>query len=154
MSLKIVGDGLKQLIKNLDDANKTSIEVGWFEANKYPNGEPVAGVAAVHEHGSPKQNIPPRPFMEPAKEKDGDKWLDTYGALFEKATISGSSLDDVYELVGSMIVIDIKQSIAAVNSPPLKPATIAQRARDGYNTTDILQASNQMIRTVTKVVNK
>ncbi len=35
-------------------------KVGWFKTAKYPNGVPVAVVAAVHEFGWPEHNIPPR----------------------------------------------------------------------------------------------
>jgi hypothetical protein len=43
------------------------LQVGFMEnADPYPDGTPVALVAAVQEFGSPSNGIPPRPFMRPA----------------------------------------------------------------------------------------
>jgi hypothetical protein len=40
--------------------NGAQARVGWFASAVYEGGQPVAGVAAVHEYGSPEKKIPPR----------------------------------------------------------------------------------------------
>ncbi len=54
---------LKRLQKALSAADKSDLQVGWFESAKYDDGTPVAGVAAIQEFGSAKNRIPPRPFF-------------------------------------------------------------------------------------------
>ena len=56
---------------NLKALAKIEGKVGWFESAEYPEGTPVAYVAAIQELGHGK--IPPRPFMAPAMKKNKEK---------------------------------------------------------------------------------
>ena len=40
-----------------------TLRVGFLENAKYPDGTPVAMVAAIQDYGAPGAGIPPRPFF-------------------------------------------------------------------------------------------
>lgn len=46
-----------------DELNKKQLKIGFFEHSKYPDGTPIAYVAAIQELGYGP--IPPRPFFAP-----------------------------------------------------------------------------------------
>lgn len=102
-------------------------EAGWFESAKYPDGTPVAYVATIQEFGSPKNSIPPRPFMRPTLAEKSGEWkaLALRGA---KAMARGNeTIGTVMEKLGSKAAGDIRKTISNVNSPALKDATIKAR---------------------------
>jgi phage gpG-like protein len=103
--------------------------VGIVEAQNYPDGTPVAYVAAIHEYGSPKNNIPMRPFFRPTIKKNQTNWtaILTKGA---KAVFNGKeSIGSVLDKVASLAAGQIRQAISEIKSPPLKAATIANKLR-------------------------
>jgi len=119
--------------------------VGWFPGAKYPDGTQVAYVATIHEFGSPAQGIPPRPFVRPTVAGQQKVWA---GIMADgvRAVISGrASSGDVLEGVGLQAAGDIGKTIANLTSPPLKPATVAARARryaDGKITNSLTKPLN------------
>ena len=121
------GDGLKVLVESLKEFGDKKLEVGVFESAKYEDGTPVAGVAAVQEFGSPKNAIPPRPFMSTTiEEKKGEiKDLFNRGA---KAVVNGDSTpEDALDTVGLAVAGQIKTTISEISSPPLSPVTLHLR---------------------------
>lgn len=155
---KTGGIGVDELRKRIDELDKLSAFVGWLESAKYDDGTPVAGIAAVHEYGSPKMNIPPRPFMRTAKQDNFDSWRNIvkYGA--KQILLGRSSAKNVMEMLGLKIEGDIKLAIKSVSSPALKPATIEAKRRkkaDGKkigNLTKPLVEEAIMLNTVTHEV--
>lgn len=104
-------------------------KAGWFSTSKYEDGTPVAYIASIHEFGSPKNNIPPRPFMRPTTNREVLQWTKLL-ADGARAVLAGkSTAAKVMEAVGLRAAGDIARSITLVFSPPLKPATIAARRR-------------------------
>jgi len=104
-------------------------KVGWFPSAKYGDGTPVAYIATIHEFGSPRNNIPPRPFMRPtiAKRKESWKALAEQGA---RAVAQGRyTVDKVLEEIGNQAAGDIGKTISEIQSPPLKAATVRARMR-------------------------
>ena len=47
------------------------LRVGFLEGATYPNGTPVAMIAAIQEFGAPKAGIPPRSYFRPLIAKSG-----------------------------------------------------------------------------------
>lgn len=146
------------LTDRLKEIDGKQLQVGWFASSVYPNGTPVALVASAQEFGSTINNIPPRPFMRPtiAREESAWKALLLSGS---KAVLKGNStVDDVYNALGLQAAGDIAKTIASITTPPLKPATIAARARKRKDRTitDTLKKplvdTALMINTVTHVV--
>lgn len=103
--------------------------VGWFSSARYDEGTPVAAVAAIHENGSPKNNIPPRPFLAPTIQKHGGQWRDDLKAGARGILAGTETAETVMEKMGLQVAGQIKEEILTLTSPPLKPATIAARRR-------------------------
>lgn len=100
---------------------------GWFPDAVYPDGTPVAYVAAIQELGSESRSIPARPFMRPAAIKNEDKWRAT-AALAATRILDGKMTGEQgMELIASVAAEDIVDSIKDVNSPPLSQITLGVR---------------------------
>lgn len=122
MVKKTSTDNAGAIIKRMDDLKKTSVRVGWFGDKRYIDGPPVAYVAAIHEYGAPKANIPPRPFMRPTFAKHHKTWgADIMRGI--QAVLSGSiSTKDMWTEIGGKVAGNIADGIKAVMSPPIKRA--------------------------------
>lgn len=135
------------IVSQIKELEGKQVQAGWFASAVYYDGTPVAYVASIQEFGSPANNIPPRPFMRPAVAQNKNAWL----ALMQqgaKAIIrGGQTLGQVMGKLGQRASDDIAKSIEAVDSPPLKPATIR---RKGF--AKPLVDSGIMLQSVTYVV--
>lgn len=104
-------------------------KVGFFETAKYPDGTPVAEIAAVQELGYPKGGIPPRPFMRTAAAEHGKEWKESF-AKGAKAIANGRfTAHQVMDAVGQAAAGDIRKKISTITTPPLKASTVAARRR-------------------------
>lgn len=140
MSDKIL-DALNNIASNLSDRQ---LKVGFIDGATYPDGTPVAMVAATNEYGNPANNQPPRPFFRNAIAEHESEWLDAISRGLEK----GVPIDDVLAVVGERAVGDVVQSIATLMDPPLSPATIASRKSKGNSSIKPLVDTKVMIRDV------
>ena len=123
----------KDVFKRLKNIQNATLNVGWFDA-KYEDGTPVSTVAMIQEFGAPEKNIPPRPFMRPAKMEHAQEWKELFqkGA---KAIHKGSKTEeDVLNELGDRIIADIRSAIMDVHFPPLKEQTLkARRSKGNYS---------------------
>lgn len=117
---------LRQTIKALDGAQG---RVGWFPSAKYEKGQPVAGIAAVHEFGIPSKNIPERAFMRPTAIEHHNEWKETVGQLTKAAAQGHIKPDDIMEAVCLAAEGHVRGAIIKLSGPKLKDATIAARKR-------------------------
>lgn len=107
----------------------TESRVGWFPSAVYEGGQPVAGVAAVQEFGSPSRGIPPRSFMRSTASEKREEWAKT-ALLASKAAINGQiSGEQVAEVVALAAEGHIRQTITKISEPPLAASTVAARKR-------------------------
>lgn len=97
-----------------------TLEVGFFEKARYPDGEFVASVAYKNEYGNPR--IPPRPFFRGAIFNNSDKWGDLALKFFKRA-----DSETALGMLGESIRGDIIRSIDKTNTPPNSPVTIARK---------------------------
>lgn len=134
-------DALNNIASNLSDKQ---LKVGFIDGATYPDGTPVAMVAATNEYGNPANNQPPRPFFRNAIAEHESEWLDAISRGLQK----GVPIDDVLAAVGERAVGDVVQSIATIMDPPLSPATIASRKSKGNSSTKPLVDTKVMIRDV------
>lgn len=142
----------------LDQLQQKQLKVGWLDTAQYPDGTPVAYVAAIQEFGSAPQGIPPRPFMRPAVEEQTTRW-NKIAAQGAKAVLANSmDAGAALDMIGLAAAGDIAKTIAKIDSPPLKPATVKSRQR-GYadketvgNLTKPLVHTALMINSLTHVV--
>ena len=120
----------KVVMKNLKKLKNYKLTIGWFDA-KYEDGTPVEQVAMIQEFGAPERNIPPRPFMRPAKMEHEQEWKEQLAKAMKKVHTGRVNQEEALEELGETIVKDIKQAIMNVTVPPLKADTIKNRRRKG-----------------------
>ncbi|MDA8485851.1 hypothetical protein NNO07_22520 [Pseudomonas resinovorans] len=111
----------KELAKKLGKG--AGLKAGFLETATYPEGTPVATVAAANEFGDPEIERPPRPFFRNAIQEKSERWADGLGELIK----SGNSAEQSLALTGEAIRNDIQESIRKFSDPPLAPSTIAQK---------------------------
>lgn len=132
---------VKAALKELEGIKS---EAGWFESAHYPEGPPVAYVAAIHEFGAPSAGIPPRPFMRPAMAQYGQEWMDALKQGASAVVGGQAGARDVMETVAMRAAFDIGKSLTAVTGPALKPATVARKGH-----TKPLVETGQLMQSVT-----
>lgn len=99
-----------------------SVEVGFLEGATYPDGTPVAAVAAWNEFGT--ENSPARPFFRNMIAKESPSWPAKMAGAY-KAT--GGNGQKTLALMGDDIEGALKQSINDLTAPPLAPSTIKRK---------------------------
>jgi hypothetical protein len=121
------GDKLKDFLDRIGTAaekNKNIVRAGFLENATYPDGTPVAMIAALQDFGAPKAGIPPRPFMRNAIAEHQQDWANGIAAQFKA---NNYDINLTLTQAGHAIVGDIKQSIIDTNEPALKPETIKRK---------------------------
>lgn len=113
---------LQEIMKKV--GNMPEVKVGFLEGSTYPDGTPVAQVAATQNYGSPAMKIPARPFFTNMIKAKSPKW----GANLERIAIANDydmqkSMEKMGEAIGSQLV----DSIVATRQPPLSPVTLMLR---------------------------
>lgn len=111
--------------KALAELDSKEIRVGFFDTAKYPDGTPIAYVAAIQEFGY--KSIPPRPFMRPAENKNKAKWAKQIAEGVRAALDGKVTIEHALEQVALGAAGDVKKAIKAVNSPPLSILTLLLR---------------------------
>lgn len=140
--------------KVLEELGRKEIKVGFFESAKYPDGTPIAYVAAIQEFGHGP--IPPRPFLRPAEQQNAAKWQKGIAAGVKAALNGEVTIEHALEQVGMVAAGDVRKAIRAVTAPPLADSTI--RARQGRlkgkksASAKPLVDTGQMIQAVTSAV--
>lgn len=110
------------------------VKIGFLEGAKYPNGTPVAEVAAKNEFGDPQNTyegrrapIPSRPFFRNAISENKGLWP---GMI---ATIAKVQKFDTHKVLGQMAEIikgEIQLEILKMSDPPNSRITIEKK---GFN---------------------
>ena len=128
-------------------ARSKSVSVGFFSTAKYPDGTPVAAVAAWNEFGT--ERIPERPFLRQSIEgaekvimpvlKDG---IDPRDMALDRTTAGK---------VGLVMQARIQRSITELRTPANAPSTTAPRPQ-GKGSSNPLIDTGHMRDSVTYVV--
>jgi hypothetical protein len=119
---------LEKIGKQLQNADY--VRVGFLEGARYPDGRPVAMVAAIQEFGAPKVKIPPRPFFRNMIAKHSKDWPQAASNLL-KANNYDTKL--TLNMVGDAIAGQLRQSIVDTHSPVLSPVTLMLRKMKAQN---------------------
>lgn len=139
---------LEQLIKELETK---VVKVGYFEHSTYPDGTPIAYVAAIQEMGYVKGGIPARPTLHPAMEAGTSNYKNGVARAFRNA-MAGDDLVTGLNAIGEVAAGDVKQAISSLTSPSLKQSTVDARRRRhhaGKASDKPLVDSGQMLQAVT-----
>ncbi len=100
------------------------VRVGFLENAKYPDGTPVAMIAAIHNFGAPRAGIPPRPFFTNMILAKKAEWPKAMGDLL---IANDFHVYPALRLTGEAIAGQLRESIVKTNAPPLKPETIVRK---------------------------
>ena len=136
------GPGKAILREAIKDLSAHRAKVGWLESAKYPEGQPVAYVAAIQEFGYPPKGIPPRLGMRATIEQRRAAWRAMAKRGASAVLVGNGTASDMLALVAEQARGDFLRTIAAVQTPPLAQSTISNRARR--------KASGEVTKTLTK----
>lgn len=137
-----MADSIEDFLNNVaSQLDSKQLKVGFIDGATYPDGTPVAMVAATNEYGRPENNQPPRPFFRNAIAEHESEWTDAIA----RGIRAGYPVDQVLEVVGAQIQGDVQESIAQLMAPPLAASTIAARKSKGNNSTKPIVDTKVMI---------
>ncbi|QHC34153.1 hypothetical protein [Komagataeibacter xylinus] len=138
------GSKLKAALEKLSQKVKDGghVRVGFLEGKSYPDGTPVAQVAAWNEFGT--KTAPPRPFMRNTISAHSEQWGDALSAALKSTDYDAKKS---LEVVGMVIEGQIRDEISNLNDPPNAPLTNLLKdrfPRGDYSTEDFLQAVHDL----------
>lgn len=113
---------LKAIAERL--GNASSVQVGFLAEATYPDGKPVAMIAAIQEFGAPAAGIPPRPYFRNMISAKKGEWPGAVAGLVKQNDYDALR---VLQLTGEAVAGQLRESIVLTNSPPLKPSTIVRK---------------------------
>lgn len=119
--------GTERIRKVLEAVDKKRISVGIFDTSVYPDGIPVAYVAAIQEFGYAGGNIPPRPFFRPTIEAKKSEWGRQVAGAVQGAIDGKVDILKAFDGIGGMAAGDIAKTLSKLTTPPLKESTIEAR---------------------------
>jgi hypothetical protein len=105
-------------------SNADLVRVGFLEKSSYPDGTPVAMVAAIQDFGAPKVGIPPRPFFRNMIAEKSSEWPRAIADLLKANDYDAAK---TLNQVGEAVAGQLRESIVATNEPPLAPSTIKRK---------------------------
>lgn len=123
------GEKLEAALREIADMvdGGGGVKVGFLANATYPDGTPVAMIAAIQDFGAPGAGIPPRPFFRNMIAEKSPEWPKAIADLLVQ---NGYDLAKTFEQVGQGIAGQLRQSIVDTNDPPLAPSTIARKGFD------------------------
>lgn len=133
---KIKWEGIKRELILLDKSyTKVGIpKSGEFKnisENKVNSLEEQIIVAAVHEFGAPKKNIPERPFLRTAFDDKENDLMRFKEIIIDKIIKNKITFQQGLGLLGEFMTRAVQEKINSIYSPPLKEETIRRKTRAG-----------------------
>jgi len=104
--------------------NHATLQVGFLSGATYPDGTPVALIAAIHNYGAPRAGIPPRPFFTNMIHDKSPEWGPAIAKLLKSTDYD---VVQTLQLTGLAIQGQLQQAIRDFQGVPLKPATIRRK---------------------------
>lgn len=129
---------IKALVDKLGKASE--VRVGFLENATYPDGTPVAMVAALNNFGAPGVGIPPRPFFSNMIADKSPGWGKQFAAVLAAAD---NDADKALELMGEGMAGQLREAIIAGAGPANSPVTDLLKQRfpmGGQTFADVQQA--------------
>lgn len=102
-------------------------KIGWPSGKEYPDGTPVAYVAAIQNFGVPDKSIPPRPMLKPTVEANQPRWAEILKHFARQVANGDMDAFDALDGVGRVAAMDLQATIAQINEPELSPITVLLR---------------------------
>lgn len=143
---------LSQLAEKISTAS--SVKVGFLENSQYPDGTPVAMIAAIQNFGAPSRGIPPRPFFTNMIIAHSDEWGDDIGELLVRTDFDAAK---ALTLEGQHIEGQLRESILDGDYTANSPVTNLLKDRfplGGQTFDDVLQARKDVAEGITAPAGK
>lgn len=123
------GDKAEAYLKSLADrlGKPATLKVGFLSGATYPDGTPVALVAAVQNFGAPSRGIPPRPFFTNMVDEKSPTWGD---AMAKQMRATDNDARGALQRMGEGIKGQLQQAIRDFGGAPLAPATVKRKGFD------------------------
>lgn len=115
-------EALSAIRKRVEEGR--SVSVGFMSNAKYPDGTPVAMVAAIHNYGAPGAGIPARPFFSNMVADESPNWGPQLGKLLKTG---GFDAVTALSQMGELIAGELRQSIIYGDWQPLSETTLMLR---------------------------
>jgi hypothetical protein len=115
-------EALRELSRKV--AKPASVKVGFLEKSKYPDGTPVAMIAALNEYGVPSRGQPPRPFFRRMIAAKQGEWPSAIAGFLRDNDLDA---EKALDLAGAAIAGQLRESIRNLTDPPLSPSTIRRK---------------------------
>lgn len=133
------GKKLQAVLKKAEEARKSQVKVGFLSDAKYPDGKPVAAIAAINEFG--RGNVPERAFFRQSIAIMEDQLPAKLAKILdpETLTVDAAAADKIGEFAKEVI----QDRIRAFVDPPNTEGTIASKGSDSP-----LQDTDKMLNSV------
>lgn len=130
MSSMSGGDNLQKALAAMGSNLKLQMNVGILAgATNEDTGEPIAPYAAANEFGT--LHIPARPFMRNTVAEKTGEWGETLGKLAKGKAQEPSGIEKAFNVLGTIMVQDIRDTIEHFIPPENADATVAAKIRKG-----------------------
>lgn len=113
---------IQEMVKKVGQGG--SVSVGFLEGATYPDGTPVAKIAADNEYGDPENRQPPRPFFRSMIEEKKGGWGPSLGRI---AKSTDYDIDETLGRMGEGIRGQLQTSILELQEPPLAEYTVRKK---------------------------
>lgn len=161
MSVSKVKDNWPALMKAIEDLARREVLVGVPQVEAPREGDEEHGpmnnatLAYIHDNGSPKANIPARPFMAPGVEKVQD-YVTARLEAAGRAALDGElgTAEVELEKAGMKTQASIRNTINDGVQPELAASTLAARRQRGRTGTVPLIDTGQLRNSIQYVVRK
>lgn len=148
---------MRRVEKVVETLSKKKVEVGIFNTSHYPDGTPVAYVAAIQEWGYPQGNIQARSFFRTTIEEQKPNWGRQVAGATQGAIEGKVDINNALEGIGGLASGDIGRKVTQIFSPALKESTLRNRRyknKSGHASDKPLVDSGLMLQSITHKVSK
>lgn len=145
------------ILGNIQAMMGASVLIGIPESENARNDGEITNAALgyIHENGSPKRNIPARPFLVPAVRQVAPRAVKILKEAAEKAMDDRLAIDKGLNAAGLLAQAAVKNWIRnGVGFAPLSQSTIDARKRNGAQGEKPLIRTGQLMNSITYVVVK
>lgn len=159
-TVRITQDRVDAMFKSVSELAKQQVLVGipsTTAGRNNPKGQSItnAQIGYIHEFGSPRNNIPPRPFLRPGVSNATDR----VEKMMRKAALFAldGKMQDVQNSLHAMGLVAVSAVRAKITSGPfipLSPVTIAKRRARGVLRTKPLIDTGQLRQAITYVIRR
>lgn len=127
-SFSAKGPGLKGLQEKMKKLGELEIRVGVLGDSEHEGSELTnAELAAIHEFGAPRANIPERAHIRGTFDAKQSEWQALTAKLLKGVLVDRFTPEQALGILGERAVADMRAFVRAGVPPPLKPATIRRK---------------------------